>query len=364
MKAVVLAGGFGTRLRPLSCTRPKLLFPIANRPLLDWTLEKLAKARVEEVILAVNYMADVLERNFGSSKYGVKLRYSRETKPLGTGGPMKLAESVLSDDAFLALNGDILSTLDFRKLIESHTKSGATATIALYEVEDPSRYGVVELDDESRVRRFVEKPKPGEAPSKLVNAGVYVLEPSVLDLIQRERKVSIEREVFPVLASEGTLHGYVFNDLWIDIGKPNDYIQANRLMLDQIASNRPQIGKNATIHNGSRVISPSIIGENATIADEACIGPYAVVGDDVTVRKGAKIENSVVLPSAWIDNFTSIRNAIIGEGAIIGQWVKIESQVIVGDHAVIYDNVTLTQEVSVCPSKEVEESILEPRQVM
>jgi len=364
MKALVLAGGFGTRLRPLSCTRPKLLFPVANRPLLDWTLEKLTKAGVEEVVLAVNYMADVLERSFGSSRFGMKMRYSRETKPLGTGGPMKLAESVLKDDSFLALNGDILSDLDLRKLIETHRKSGATATIALHEVEDPSRYGVVELDSKNHVGRFVEKPKPGETPSRLVNAGVYILEPPVLELIQPERKVSVEREVFPILASEGTLRGYVFDGLWTDIGKPNDYIQANRHMLDQIARNRPVIGKNATIHNGSRVISPSVIGENATISDEACIGPYAVVGDDVTVRKGAKIENSVVFPSAWIDNFTSIRGAIIGEGAIVGQWVKIESQAIVGDHAVIYDNVTLTQGVSVCPSKEVEESVLEPKQVM
>jgi len=364
MKALVLAGGFGTRLRPLSCTRPKLLFPIANRPLLDWTLDKLSKTKVEEVVLAVNYMADVLERSFGSSRYGMKLRYSREIKPLGTGGPMKLAESFLSDGSFLAMNGDILSDLDLKKLVESHKKSGATATIALHEVDDPSRYGVVELDGENRIRRFVEKPKPSEAPSKLVNAGVYVLEPSVLDLIQRGRKVSVEREVFPILASEGTLRGHVFNGLWTDIGKPSDYVQANRRVLEQVANSRPQIGKNATIHNSSRVISPSIIGENATIADEACIGPYAVVGDDVTVRKGVRIENSVVFPSAWIDNFTSVRGAIIGEGAIVGQWVKIESQVIVGDHAVIYDNVTLTQEVSVCPSKEVDESVLEPRQVM
>ncbi|MDH5451653.1 MAG: nucleotidyltransferase family protein, partial [Candidatus Bathyarchaeota archaeon] len=164
LKAVILAGGFGTRLRPLSCTRPKLLFPVVNKPILDWTLERLAEIGVKEVILAVNYMAETLMQHYGSARYGMKISYSTEDRPLGTGGPVKKAEKLIGHkEPFLVLNGDILTNMNYAQLLEQHRENGAVATIALCEVDDPSRYGIVELTEEKQITRFIEKPAREEA---------------------------------------------------------------------------------------------------------------------------------------------------------------------------------------------------------
>lgn len=366
MKALILAGGFGTRLRPLSCTRPKLMFPVVNRDLLDWTLERLAKSGVDRVILAVNHMAEALERAFRYSRYGIEIVYSRESRPLGTGGPIKNAEGFLIEDGepFFVLNGDVFSDVDYGKIYRFHEDSGATATIALCEVEDPSRFGVVELSEKRRVVRFVEKPKPGEAPSRLVNAGVYVLNPSILNSIPHGRKVSTERDIFPVLARGGSLCGYRFDGLWVDIGLPEDFVLANRMMLDRLAADKPLVEKNVKVHKTAEVIAPSAVGESSEVAEDAVIGPYTVVGRDVEVGKGSRIDGSIVFQDVIIESFASIRGAIVGEGAIIGRWVKIEEGCIVGDHAIIHDNVTLTKNVEICPFKEVSSSVLEPGKVM
>ncbi len=365
MKALILAGGFGTRLRPLTCTRPKLMFPVANRPLLDWVIERLSQNGVDTVVLAVNYMADVLSRHFGKSKYGVKILYSRETKPLGTGGPIRKAENLLSDDSepFFVLNGDILSTINYQTLYQKHIEYGARATIALHEVENPSRFGVAVLNGKNQILKFVEKPKQEHALGNLINAGVYVLNQSVFDLIASERQVSIEKEVFPVLAGNGELYGYGLDGLWVDIGKPEDYILANRHMLDMIASNN-HVERGTRISSKAQIIPPVAVAKGAVIEGEAVIGPHVSVGEGATVGRGTRIQNSILFPSAWVDNSTSIKNAIIGEGAIIGRWVKIESDCIVGDHVVIDDNVTLGPNVKVCPSKEVSDSILQASTVM
>lgn len=366
MKALILAGGFGTRLRPLSCSRSKLMFPIANRMLLDWILENLSKEGVETVVLAVNYMADALSRKFGTSQYGMKLVYSREKKPLGTGGPIQEAKQFLDDDdaPFFVLNGDILSSISYSKLYERHKRFGGQGTIALHRVEDPTRFGVVELSKKNRVKRFVEKPKREEAPSTLVNAGVYVLEHSIFDIIPRGKKVSIEHEVFPVMVARHQLYGYEFRGLWVDTGKPNDYFLANRLMLDRIASKEPVINGDVDISAKATLIPPVVIGEDTIIEEDACVGPYVSIGEKAVVGKGTKIQNAIIFPRVWIEDYTSINRAIIGEATIIGRWVKIEKGCIVGDHVMIDDNVTLTQNVKICPSKEVSSSILQSSTIM
>jgi mannose-1-phosphate guanylyltransferase len=365
LKAVILAGGFGTRLRPLSCTRPKLLFPIGNRPLLDWTLKNLAKSGVNEVILAVNYMAEAFIHRYGNTAYKMKLHHSRETLPLGTGGPLKKAEDIIGHkEPFLVLNGDIFTTINYAELMKKHKKTHATATIMLHEVEDPSRYGTVELTKNNQITKFVEKPPKGKAPSHFINAGVYVLNPEILSHIPAERRVSIEREVFPKLAAQKKLYGYNFEGLWVDIGKYEDYLRANRLLLDSekktlsSKTKTTQIGKDVYIEN------PVVIGKNVKAEAESKIGPYATIGDGVTLGRGVRIENSIIFPNAIISDFTSVKGAIIGEGAILGKWVKIEENCVLGDYAMIKDNVTLTQGVTVCPSKEVTESVLAPKNLM
>ena len=364
MKAVVLAGGFGTRLRPLSCTRPKLLFPICNRPLLDWTLERLAKSGVKEVVLAVNYMAEAFIQRYGNSTRGMRLFHSREEKPLGTGGPIKNAEKLIGrKEPFLVLNGDILTDFDYSKLMEKHIEKGATATIALYRVADTSRYGIAELTEKNRVVRFVEKPDREKAPSNLANAGIYALDPEIFDYITSGRPVSIEREVFPKLAHEGKLYGYDFEGSWIDIGKREDYLKANKLLLDTQIK-KSQLGKNVRMKSDVEIKHTTVVGEKVVIEEKSKVGPYAAVGERTILGKGVLVQNSIIFPGVIISDFTSIKGAIIGENAIIGKHVKVEDGCMIGDHAVIKDNVTLTRNVTVCPSREVSESVLTPRCLM
>ncbi len=364
VKAVILAGGFGTRLRPLSCTRPKLLFPIANKPLLDWTLKNLSKSDVDEVILAVNYMAEAFIHRYGTTAYRMKLHYSRETVPLGTGGPLKKAEDLIGhEEPFLVLNGDIFTTIDYAEVVKKHKENDAIATIMLYEVEDPSRYGTVELTKNNRVIKFVEKPPKGKALSHLINAGIYVLEPEILNYIPTGQRVSIEREVFPKLAAKKKLYAYNFEGLWMDIGKHEDYLRANQLLLDAEIK-KPLKTESVDIYNGVEIEDPVVIGKDVTIEEKSKIGPHVAIGDGVAIGKGVRIENSIIFPSAIISDFTSVKGAIIGEGAILGKWVKIEDNCIVGDYAMIRDNLTLTQGVTVCPSKEVTESVLTPKSLM
>jgi mannose-1-phosphate guanylyltransferase len=361
LKAIILAGGFGTRLRPLSCTRPKLLFPIANKPVLDWAIDKLAKSGIREVVLAVNHMAEYFVQYY-KSRQNPKISFSKDgaiskkttifPRPLGTGGPIKNAER------------DVLTNIDYAELLKKHTTNKkAIATIALHKVEDPSRYGVAELTDDSHVTRFVEKPSQKEAASNLINAGIYVLEPEIFDYISSGKKVSIEREVFPKLAKEGKLYGYNFGGLWIDIGKPEDYLKANKIWLDnEVRIN--QIGKNVHLEDQVKIKTPSAIDNGTKIAAKAEVGPYVAIGENVTIGKEVRIENSIIFPRTVISDGASIRGAIVGEAALVGSKVKIEKGCLVGDHTMIHDGITITQGVTLCPFKEITESVHEPISIM
>lgn len=361
MKAIVLAGGFGTRLRPLTCTRPKLLLPVCNKPLLDWTLERLARSGIEEIILAVNYMAEAFVKRYRDSAYGMKLCYAKEEKPLRTGGPIKNAEELIGrEEIFLALNGDILTDLDYPKILKEHKEKDATATIALHQVEDPSRYGLVEVTEQKRVVRFVEKPACEKAAGGLINAGVYVLDPKIFDYIPSDRPVSIEREVFPRLADEEELYGYPFEELWTDIGKPEDYLKANKLLLDT-EFRKSRLGSNVHPCRWGEIKHPIMLGEKVVIGENSRVGPHVVVGKGVILGRKVQLQNSIIFPQTVISDATSVRDAIVGEDVTIGKRVKIGKGCLVGDHVVIRDDVTLTRDVTVCPSKEVSESVFTPK---
>jgi len=359
MKALVLAGGFGTRLRPLSCTRPKTLFPIVNKPLLQWTIERLAENNVTEAILAVNYQTEIAIKQSTIQKCGVHIAYSRDPpkKPLGTAGPIKKAEKQIGNDAaFLVLNGDIFSNVDYSEVLKKHEKEHRVATIVLHKAEDPSRYGVAEMAAGNRIVRFIEKPSPEKAPTNLINAGVYVFSPEIFTYIPKGRKVSLENEVFPKLAEEGELYGYVFEGLWTDIGKPEDYLEINRLLLKSHIS----LPKNK-MKNNAKIRNPSALDKGVSIGERSVVGPYAVLGQNVTVGNDTKIRNSIILSGTAISDFCSINGAIIGENVHIGKNVRIDEKCIVGDHVKIGDNAKLTKNVSICPAKEIRESILTPK---
>lgn len=364
MKAIVLAGGFATRLRPLSCTRQKLLFPVGNKPLLDWTLERLAKTQIDEVILAVNYMADQLFQHYEKSKYGMKLSYSIEKEPLGTGGAIKNAEKLVGDqEAFLVLNGDILTNFNHTKLLDKHERNKATATIALHHAEDPSRYGIVDLDEKNHVEKFIEKPAQKEASGKLINAGIYILDPRIFDYIPNGLPISIERHTFPKLVSRKEIYGYLFEDLWIDIGKPRDYLKANQLFLNT-KRGRGRVEGSSLVGRGVKIEDPIAVCSDVTIGENSKIGPYVAIGKHVTLGKKVLIQNSIVFPQTTVSDATTIKGTIVGEGVIVGSHVKIQEGCIIGDHALIGDNVTLARGVTVCPHRTVSESVSTPKCLM
>jgi NDP-sugar pyrophosphorylase family protein len=347
LKALILIGGFGTRLRPLSCTRPKSLFPVVNKPLLQRTFEDLAANGVTEVILAVNKLTQFHIRQQHLSRCGLSIRFSLDPPkmPLGTAGPIKKAQKLLGEEAFLVLNGDLITDINYRSLMRSHSKQEAIATIALHEAEDPSSYGVAELEDGNRIKRFVEKPPKGKEPSNLINAGVYALSPEIFDYIPSGRAVSMEREVFPKLAEQKALFGHKVSGLWIDIGKPEDYLQTNIRMLEACAG--------APRKNKFACKDPVAIAKGVRVGENSIVGPFTILGKNVTIGKNVQIRDSVVFADAKIDDNTVIRGALIGEAAKIGKDVHVMEGCIIADHANVKDGVSLSGRVHVCPAKEV-----------
>ena len=364
MKAIILAGGVGTRLRPLSCTRPKLLFPILNKPLLDWTLERLAEAGVNGATLAVKYMAEAFMQRYGETKHGMKISYSKEKTPMRTGGAIKYAEELIGhEEPFLVLNGDIITTINYTALIKKHKEKSGVATIALYRVEDPTRYGTVEITKENRITQFIEKAPPGQAPSNLINAGVYVLDPEIFSYIPAGRPVSIEHEIFPKLAEEGKLFGHEFKEIWIDIGKPEDYLKANRLLLDAEPKKR-QLAKDAKIGEGTEFNDPVLVDAGVNIGQNSKLGPYTIIGRDAVLGRNVNLENSVIFPDATISDNASVRGSVIGEGATIGKGTIINEGCVIGDYVTIRDNITLSKNVTVCHSKEIKENVSESTHII
>lgn len=240
--------------------------------------------------------------------------------------------------------------------MKTHKKNKALATIALCEVEDPTRYGVAEIAEKGRIKNFIEKPAKGTAPTNLINAGIYVLSSEIFSYIPKGKHVSMEREIFPKLVAEGKLYGHVFQGLWMDIGKPEEYLQANKILLNTLAKTQKSRSKDKIKLN-----KPVAMDKNVSIGTNSIIGPYAILGKNVAIGKNVQINNSVILSDAKINDSTSITSAIIGEGAKIGKKVKIGKGCIIGDQAKITDNISLADKTSVCPAKQVSENILEPK---
>jgi len=355
MKALILAGGFGTRLRPISCTRPKTLFPIVNKPLLERILQRLEKTGIKEAILAVNGLTEFYLKKYTIEKYGLDIKYSIDPpkKPLGTGGPIKKAERLIGKSGpFLVLNGDIFTDLEYKEIIEFHKKKQAIATIALYEVDDPSRYGVAEILDNNRIKQFIEKPKKDEAPTKLINAGIYVLDPKIFNYIPKDKPTSMEREIFPKLIKEKNLFGLTMQGLWMDIGKPAGYLQANNKLLKTYHK------KNKIRMQNSEIKTPVAIDSDVKIGLGTVIGPYVAIGKNTIIANNVKINHSVILPDVTIKEGATIKGAIIGEGAVIGKNVKVNKDCVIGDYVEIEDNILICEGRAVCPGTKITENII------
>jgi mannose-1-phosphate guanylyltransferase len=317
MDAVILVGGSGTRLRPLTLRTPKPMLPLVDRPLLAYLFDQLAAAGVDRAILACGYLPDALVAHFGdggASASGLALEYVIEDEPLGTAGAARLAAAGRVDETFLLLNGDILSEHDLGALIAHHRARGASASIALVQVDDPSRYGVVECDVDGMVGRFVEKPAPGESSSDLVNAGAYVLEPSVLASIPAGRAVSIEREIFPALVGNG-LAALALDGYWSDVGTPESYLAAHTTLLAHGLGGRPGpagVDPTALLEPGAEVLAPSYVGPGAILRAGARVGPLACVGAGAIIGAGSVVERAVVQAGARVGEGCAIHDAVIG----------------------------------------------------
>jgi mannose-1-phosphate guanylyltransferase len=312
MRAVVLVGGFGTRLRPLTLTTPKPMLPVGHVPIIERLVDNLSKGGVTEVTLALGFKPEPFVEAFPSGECnGVALRYAVEPEPLDTAGAIRFAADFSGiDDTFVVANGDVLTDLDIAALIDFHRGKSAEATIHLIGVEDPSAFGVVATDEHGRVERFVEKPAPGTAPSNQINGGTYVLEPSVLQRIPARRKVSIERVVFPEVVAGGRLYAMATDDYWIDAGNPALYLQANLDLLDGTRRHHPCVGvhRDADVDptasvTGSIVAATATIGAQATVTGSVLL-PGAVIGDRAVVT------NSVIM--GRIGEGASVTDSVLG----------------------------------------------------
>jgi mannose-1-phosphate guanylyltransferase len=346
MQALILVGGEGTRLRPLTSTVPKPVVPLVDRPFISYMLEWLRGHGVEDVVMSCGFLASGVRNVLGDgSGLGLRLRYVEEPRPLGTGGAVKFAESLL-DERFFMLNGDVLTDIDLSAQLAQHEQCGARGTLALIGVEDPSAYGLVRLDEDRAVKEFLEKPSPDQIDTNLISAGAYVLEREVLDLIPPDTNASIERDVFPTLVGDG-LYGYVADGYWLDIGTPDRYLKATFDILERNVDTNvgEELGDSfmtvdANVASDGRVVPPARVGSGCRIAADARVGSLAVLGNNVKVGEGTTIEQAVVLNGAEIGPGCSLRYCILGAGARVGANTVIEGGVVLGEGVTIgADNV-------------------------
>jgi mannose-1-phosphate guanylyltransferase len=332
LQAVILVGGEGTRLRPLTALRPKPIITLADRPFLVHMLEWLRGHGVDDVILSCGFLPTQIEELLGDgSDLGISLRYAVEPEPRGTAGALKFCEELL-DDRFLMLNGDVLTDVDISAQIAQHEASDAQGTLGLVPVDDPSAYGLVVLNEDNSVKGFLEKPEPdqlGGIDEYLISAGIYVLERPVTDLIEPDVKVSIERIIWPQLVEAGSLYGFAARgNYWMDIGTPGRYLQGTFDILDATVDTDVQM----TAPSGA-VTAPSLVGEGAVIEDGAHVGPYAVIGPGAHVATGATVARAVILDDARIGPGCTVENAVVAERAVLAEDVDVSGEAIIGEDA-------------------------------
>jgi NDP-sugar pyrophosphorylase family protein len=338
MDAVVLVGGEGTRLRPLTYEIPKQMLPVVGRPMIAHVVEWLGHHGVDRVVLSLGYRADAFVQAFPTNRLaGVALEYAVETEPLDTAGAIRFAaQGAGVSDTFLVLNGDVLTEFDASRLVEFHRSRSADATIALTPVPDPSSFGVVPTDASGLVTAFIEKPPAGKSPTNLINAGIYVLEPSVLERIPSGRRVSIERETFPELVEAGRLYALASDAYWLDTGRPHHYLQAQ---LDILWGRRvfsppaPEIRPGVWVDPSANVAGQ--LGPHCFVGPEALIAEGATVEDSVIcagarVAAGGVIRRSVVMPGAEVRSNAMVEDSIVGPRAVICEGARLSGMTIVG----------------------------------
>ena len=334
MKAVILVGGLGTRLKPLSINTPKAMMPVVNAPFLEYVIRRLGRHDVKHIVLAISHLPQPIMDFLGDgSRFGVRIDYTIEEKALGTAGAVKNAEKYL-DEPFLALNGDVFTDLDITAMTAMHRQRRAMITIALTPVEDPSSYGLIETDNDGRIRRFLEKPKAEEITTDMINAGTYILEPEVLRHIPPDTKFSFEHDVFPPLLQQGKpVYAFPSGCYWMDIGTPQKYHQLNRDLLSGRSNqyginpkNQVVIGQSSKVHPSAKIMQPAVIGEGCTLAENTLIED-SIIWNNVGIGAGAVIRRSIIADGCRIGEGCILEDAVIADNVTIAAGYKAETGV-------------------------------------
>jgi mannose-1-phosphate guanylyltransferase len=358
VQAVILVGGEGTRLRPLTATVPKPVLPLVDRPFLVYMLEWLRRHGVDDVIMSCGFLATSVRNVLGDGSHlGLRLRFVEEPEPRGTAGALKYAEDLL-DERFLMLNGDVLTDIDITAQLAQHERTGAIGTLALVPVEDPTAYGLVRTNEDLSVHEFVEKPTADSIDTNLISAGAYVLERSVLDLIPPDRNVSIEREVWPRLVGAG-LYAYSAPAYWLDIGTPERYLQATFDILEgnvqtavgeRLGTDFVAVAEH--VEANGRIVPPAIVERGCRIAAGAHVGSLVVLGQGVSVGEGSKIERAVVLDGTEVGAGCTLQDCIVAAGVRLGDGTVVSGGAVVGEGVTIGARNVLTRGVRVFPQTE------------
>lgn len=360
MKALILVGGYGTRLRPLTLSKPKPLVEFANKPMLLHQIEALVEAGVTQVVLAVSYHAETLEQEMAAeaARLGIKITFAHEKEPLGTAGPLALSRDVLAsnNEPFFVLNSDVICNFPFKNMVDFHKSHGKEGTIVVTKVDEPSKYGVVVYDEKSgQIERFVEKPP--EFVSNKINAGMYIFSTSILDRIQ-VRPTSIEKEVFPFMASDQQLYSMELKGFWMDVGQPKDFLTGMCLYLDSLRDKQsPDLAK------GPCLVGNVIVDPSAKIGANCRIGPNVTIGPDVVIEDGVCIKRCTVLKGARICSHSWLESCIVGWRCRVGRWVRMENVSVLGEDVIVKDEIYINGG-KVLPHKSIGNSVPEPQIIM
>ncbi len=364
MKAVIMAGGEGTRLRPLTSNAPKPMLPLVNRPMMEHVVELLKRHGIDDIVVTVAFMASAIRTYFGDgSEYGVRMTYATEESPLGTAGSVRNAMDEL-DERFLVISGDVLTDIDLGAIVEFHEKHQAMATIGLVHVENPLEFGIVITREDGRIERFLEKPTWGQVFSDTINTGIFVLEPEIFDHIAPDRPVDFSSEVFPdLLEGDIPLYGAIAEGYWEDVGTLDAYVRAHKDILDgKVQVNIPGfelsqgvwLGEGAEINPEAVLTGPAVIGDNCRVEAGARIGQYTVLGANVRVRHDAQLDRAVVNDNAYLGEAVRLRGAVVGRACDLRKGARADEGVVIGDECFIGEEAHLGAEVKVYPFKTVE----------
>jgi mannose-1-phosphate guanylyltransferase len=351
MKALILVGGFGTRLRPLTLSVPKPIVEFANKPSVIHQIEALVEAGVDEVILAVNYQPEQMYEcmNIWEKKLGVKISYSRESTPLGTAGPLALARDLLNDGKpFFVLNSDVICKFPMKELLAFHKAHGGEGTIMVTKVDEPSKYGVVVANDQGKIEKFVEKPKM--FVGNRINAGIYIFNPDILKRIE-PKPTSIEKEIFPKIAAEGKLYCMTLEGFWMDIGQPKDYLIGLSMYLASLEERRPK-----DLTTGPGFVGPVLIDPTAKIGKDCLIGPNVSIGPNCVIEDGVRLQNSALLGGVIVECNSWINKSIIGWKSTVGKWARVDNISVLGEDVQVMDELFING-AKILPHKGVTESI-------